>query len=153
MPWPPLPNRLVPFAATPIKLPCTKFPPEVRISTPSPVLPEMMFRSSATVHPTCWPVELVMNRPAKPLAAANVPLTSVPMKFPETTLQYPSEEEPLNSATPLPLKRLIARPCIKLKPFALRPCTLAPALTPLSSMRITALSVASCVFTLASGCE
>jgi hypothetical protein len=82
-------RALVPVTSRPMKFPCTRLPSPLLTSTPlKPPLPAMMLRAATLVPP----ITLLLERTsiAVPVCViAFPPVTSVPMKFPSTTLPVP----------------------------------------------------------------
>ena len=82
-------GRAAPATLSPMVFPWTAFAfvPVPLIETPRPVLPEMTLRAPATVPPIVfeWAPPNTAT-PAELLARAAVPVVSVPMKLPVTTL-------------------------------------------------------------------
>src|SRR6266513_414517 len=73
-PGPPFPRSAVPVALVPMEFPCTAFPVALPrlISTPQPLLPEMMLPAPAAVPPTVLLAAPVMATPLPWLPSAAV---------------------------------------------------------------------------------
>src|SRR5207245_386280 len=112
-------------------------------ANPSPSLPEIRLRLPAADEPPIVTVLLLEVTPLPVLPRSSVPLTSVPMKLPDT-----SWLPPLERLIPWLVKRLIARPEM-LEPVLVnvRPVVETPALAPSSSILNTALVLPDCVLT------
>ena len=84
-----LPRRTVPLTSVPIRLPSTRFadgaPSRPKMmATPLVPLPEMTLAAPAAMPPIVLSDPSSIRTPARELPRSTVPLTSVPMKLPET---------------------------------------------------------------------
>ena len=93
-----LPIALLPVTSVPIKFPCTTLlvAPTFRISTPTLVFPEMMFRTAAVVPPIMLLAAPLITTPDALLTLV-VPAELVPMKLPWIVAL------PTKTSMPLPL--------------------------------------------------
>jgi hypothetical protein len=81
----------VPVMSVPMKFPSAKEPSPSSNSSASPRLPEMTFPAPSAVPPARFPAPdtttaMLPNAAPRPLGRGWVPVISVPMKFPATTL-------------------------------------------------------------------
>ena len=145
------PRATLPVTSVPIKLPCTTLFGASN-ATPSPMFPEIRLRAPGVVPPMVLLGPDDTAIPPVPLGNAAVPVASVPMKFPATTLSSPRG---IPMAIALPGKRLMIRPRTpQTSAWIVRPLVFGGASAPLSSMSITALSPSpgGLVFGLDPGC-
>jgi len=90
MPYELFPRAVVPSAAVPMRLPFTTLPvePLSLMAMPAELLPEMTLRAAAAAPPmVLLEAPAAMRTPSLLFPRSAVPLTSVPMKLPSTSVE------------------------------------------------------------------